>query len=252
VDGRAAEKRQREKGGGNDGSPSSASVPDSRLPAGRHGLPRDFVVQNQRERIMTALVDTVAERGYRSTTVADITSSAGVSRRTFYEHFSGKEECFLAAHQMIADHIHESMQGATAVFDEWPQQVRAAMATMLRFLSAEPELARVYALEPVAAGGDIAARHNTSTLGLVEILRAGRPDHDGEHPLPEVTEETVVGGILSMIVREIVADRTERLEALLPDLVELVLTPYLGPEEAGRQARSDPPDSPQAPQSAVS
>jgi AcrR family transcriptional regulator len=182
--------------------------------------------------MITALVDVVAEKGYEPTTVSDITAAANVSRRTFYEQFSGKEDCFLAAYQMIADHVLSSMQGAMEVFDEWPEQVRAALATMLRFLSAEPELARVYAFEPVAAGGKIAARQRESMKGLMKILEAGRQAHAGDHPLPDVTEETLVGGIFSLIVREIIAGRTAQLEDLLPDLVELTLTPYLGSEEA--------------------
>ena len=211
----------------------------ARLPAGRHGLPPEFVSENQRERIITALVDTVAEKGYKGTTVADVTEAAGVSRRTFYEHFSGKEECFLTAYEMIATHIRNSMLAAADVFEEWPLKVRAALATMIRFLSGEPELARVYAIEAVAAGGEISSRHRESLGGLIEILRAGRPDHGG-HPLPEVTEETLVGGLVSLIVREITAGRTERLDELLPDLIELTLTPYLGAEEATRIARSEP------------
>lgn len=237
--GRGSKKRKQGKGG-KATEPSRSELPQSRLPAGRHGLPQEFVVQNQRERIVTALVDTVAERGYNATTVADITKAAGVSRRTFYEHFDGKEQCFLVAYEMIAKHILESMQAATEVFDEWPQKVKAALATMLRFLSAEPELARAYAFEPVAVGGPIAARHSTSMQGLIEILKAGRPAHEGDRPLPEVTEETIVGGVFSLIVREIVAGHVSRLEELLPDLVELALTPYLGAEEAIHQAQSTP------------
>ena len=208
-----------------------------RLPAGRHGLPREFIAQNQRERIITALVDTVAERGYGATTVANITKAAGVSRRTFYEHFADKEACFLAAYEMVADHIRDSMQVAAKVFDEWPQQVRAALATMLRFLADEPELARIVMIEPVAAGGEIAARHRESMQGFVAILKAGRPAHGGERPLPEATEATLVGGIVSLIVREINGGRTEKLEELLPDLIELILAPYLGAEEAAKLAR---------------
>jgi AcrR family transcriptional regulator len=208
-----------------------------RLPAGRHGLPREFIVQNQRERIVTALVDVVAERGYNATTVANITKAASVSRRTFYEHFADKEACFLAAYEMVADHIAASMRAAAEVFEEWPQQVRAALATMLRFLAGEPELARLCMIEPIAAGGEIAARHRASMQGLVEILKAGRPEHGGEHALPEATEEALVGGIVSLIIREISTGRTEQLESLLPDLVELTLAPYVGPEEAEKMAR---------------
>ena len=200
-------------------------------------MPREFIVQNQRERIVTALVDTVAERGYNSTTVANITKAASVSRRTFYEHFDDKEACFIAAYDMVSDHIRASMQAAAEVFDEWPQQVRAALGTMLRFLAGEPDLARLCMVEPVAAGGEIAARHRASMQGFIEILKAGRPEHGGERPLPEVTEETLVGGIISLIVREISAGRAGQLEELLPDLVELTLAPYLGAEEAERLAQ---------------
>jgi AcrR family transcriptional regulator len=207
-----------------------------RLPAGRHGLPREFIAQNQRERIITALVDTVAERGYNATTVAHITKAASVSRRTFYEHFADKEACFLAAYEMVADHIRDSMQVAAQAFDEWPQKVRAALGTMLSFLAGEPELARVCMIEPVAAGGEIATRYRASMQGFVEILKAGRPEHSGERPLPEATEATLVGGIVSLIVREINAGRTEKLEQLLPDLVELTLAPYLGGEQAAKFA----------------
>ncbi|HEX3174715.1 MAG TPA: TetR/AcrR family transcriptional regulator [Solirubrobacterales bacterium] len=209
----------------------------SRLPAGRHGLPREFIAQNQRERIITALVDTVAERGYNATTVANITKAASVSRRTFYEHFADKEACFLAAYEMVTEHIAAAMRAAAESFDDWPEKVRAALATMLSFLAGEPELARLCMIEPVAAGGEIGARHRASMQGLVEILKAGRPEHGGRRPLPEATEETLVGGIVSLIVREISADRAEQLEELLPDLIELTLAPYIGPEEAERLAR---------------
>ena len=217
--------------------PAAEATTSPRLPAGRHGLPREFIAQNQRERIITALVDTVAERGYNATTVAHITKAASVSRRTFYEHFADKEACFLAAYELVADHIRDSMQVAAEAFEEWPQKVRAALGTMLSFLAGEPELARVCMIEPVAAGGEIAAKHRASMQGFVEILKAGRPEHSGERPLPEATEATLVGGIVSLVVREINAGRTEKLESLLPDLVELTLAPYLGGEEASRLAR---------------
>lgn len=220
------------------GSGSEHVGASPRLPAGRHGLPREFIEQNQRERIITAMVDTVAEKGYNATTVADITKAASVSRRTFYEHFADKEACFLAAYEMVADHIRASMRAAAESFGEWPQQVRAALATMLSFLAAEPELARLCMVEPVAAGGEVAVRYRETMGDFVGILKAGRPEHSGSRPLPDATEETLVGGVVSLIVREISAGRTEKLEALLPDLVELILAPYLGVEQAERLARS--------------
>jgi AcrR family transcriptional regulator len=208
-----------------------------RLPAGRHGLPREYIKQNQRERIVTALVDTVAEQGYHETTVADITKAAKVSRRTFYEHFKDKEACFLAAYEMVAEHLAASVRAAAESFDDWPQRVRAAISTLLRFLAGEPELARFCMIEPNAAGGEIAARHRASLQALIEILKSGRPEHSGR-PLPEATEETLVGGIISLVVREIQNDRAARLEELLPEVVELTLAPYIGQEESERVARA--------------
>ena len=126
---------------------------------------------------------------------------------------------------------------------------------MLRFLAAEPELARLCMVEPVAAGGEIAARYRATMQDFVTILKAGRPEHGGERALPEATEETLVGGIVSLIVREISAGRTADLEKLLPDLVELILAPYLGVEEAERLARAfralrSPPSRRRRPRSA--
>ena len=77
----------------------------SRLPPGRHGLPRDFVVHNQRERLIAGLAEAVAEKGYGGTTIADITRHAAVSRRTFYEHFDGKDECFVAAFDTVTEQL---------------------------------------------------------------------------------------------------------------------------------------------------
>lgn len=223
------------KSGGVAGEGPAASARLPRLPAGRHGLPREFVVQNQRERIITALADCVAERGYNATSIAQITKGAGVSRATFYEHFPDKEACFLAAYEMVSEHIVSSMRAAASSFAEWPQKVRASLASLLSFLAAEPELARLLLVESIAAGGEVADRHNETMRGLAEILRTGRPAELGER-LPEATEEALVGGIVSLIVREMEAGHGKQLERLLPELVELTLAPYLGSEEAARLA----------------
>ena len=198
-----------------------------RLPAGRHGLSREFVAHNQRERIVAAMIDTIAERGYNSTTVAHITKAASVSRRTFYEHFDDKEACFLVAYDVVAEHMIASTVAAAEVFDDWPQQVRAALATLLRFLAGEPELARLGMVEPIAAGGEVAARHRKAMAGFVKLVSANRPKDPGARPLPATTEEALVGGMATLIAREINAGHTAELESLLPDLVELVLAPSL-------------------------
>jgi AcrR family transcriptional regulator len=77
----------------------------ARLPPGRHGLPREFVTQNQRDRLAAGTIAVVAERGLNEATITQICAAAGVSRRTFYSYFSSKEECFFAAYDTIAEHL---------------------------------------------------------------------------------------------------------------------------------------------------
>src|SRR5882757_2126348 len=95
----------------------------ARLPHGRHGLPREFVVHNQRERLIAGLAEAVVEHGYAATTITHITKAAAVSRRTFYEHFESKEDCFLAAYDVVLEQLRERVIAAGEAVDEWPARV---------------------------------------------------------------------------------------------------------------------------------
>jgi AcrR family transcriptional regulator len=211
----------------------------ARLPPGRHGLPREFVARNQRERLIAGLAEAVAENGYAGTTIADITRHAAVSRRTFYEHFSSKDECFVAAYDAVMDELRRRVDEAFKGEEEWPQAIRAGLAAMLEFLIAEPHLARLSMVEALVAGPVVIERYDAAIQGLVPYFEAGRKGRSEEvlAGLSPTTEEALVGGMVSLISRRIFADRTEELQALLPDLVEFALTPYLGSAEAAKAAR---------------
>jgi AcrR family transcriptional regulator len=212
----------------------------SRLPPGRHGLPREFVVHNQRERLIAGLAEAVAENGYASTTIAHITRHAAVSRRTFYEHFGSKDECFVAAYDTVMEQLRERIDAAYQGEDDWPHAVRAGIAAMLSFLATEPNLARLSMVEALVAGPVVVERYDAAIRNLVPYLEAGR---EGRTPavlaqLSPSTEEALVGGVVSLISRRIIAGRTAELEQLLPDLVEFALTPYLGSTEAAAIAQA--------------
>ncbi|MBS1882205.1 MAG: TetR/AcrR family transcriptional regulator [Actinobacteria bacterium] len=211
----------------------------SRLPPGRHGLPRDFVVHNQRERLIAGLAEAVAEKGYGGTTIADVTRHAAVSRRTFYEHFDGKDECFVAAFDTVTEQLRERIDAAYEAEDDWPAQITAAIEEMLAFLASEPNLARLAIVEALVAGPVVVERYDAAVQTFLPYLRAGRegrPKAVLDH-LSDSTEEALVGGMVSLISRRIVAGQTDELEALGPDLVEFTLAPYLGNEEAAQLAR---------------
>jgi AcrR family transcriptional regulator len=211
----------------------------SRLPPGRHGLPREFVVHNQRERLIAGLAEAVAEKGYAGATIADITRHAAVSRRTFYEHFDSKDDCFVAAYDVVIAELGERVAAGYGSEEEWPNAIRASVDAMLTFLATEPNLARLAIVEATVAGPVVVERYDAAVQAFVPYLRAGREDRSPEvlARLSDSTEEALVGGMVSLISRRIAAGRTDELEDLLPDLVEFTLTPYTGGAEATRTAR---------------
>ena len=205
-----------------------------RLPPGRHGLPREFVAENQRERLLNGVVEAVAEHGFAATTIGRITDAAKISRRTFYECFASKEDCFLAAYAMIDEHVRGSMLAASGPADPWPEQVRDRLAVLLEVLSRDLAVARFYLTEPLAAGGEIAARYRDAMQLLAETIRPKAPLAEMD---VEVRDQALMGGIATLIARRLKSGEANRLPDLLPDLTELALAPYIGREEARRFAR---------------
>src|SRR5262245_5646091 len=210
----------------------------ARLPPGRHGLPREFVAHNQRERLIAGLAEAIAENGYSGTTIAHITRHAAVSRRTFYEHFNSKDECFVAAYDTVMAELRERVSAAFEEAEDWPHAVRAGIGAMLGFLAAEPHLARLCMVEALVAGPVVVERYDAAIQSFVPYFQGGREGRSPEvlSRLSPTTEEALVGGMVSLISRRIIAGKAEQLEELLSDLVEFTLTPYLGSEEAARVA----------------
>ncbi len=92
------------------------------LPSGRHGYSREQVAHHQRERLIAALAAAVAEKGYAAVTLADVTRHARVSRRVFYANFESKEQCFLAAFEVVVAHLRELIAAAVEPIPDWPQR----------------------------------------------------------------------------------------------------------------------------------
>jgi AcrR family transcriptional regulator len=210
------------------------------LPAGRHGYSREQVAHHQRERLIAGLAAAVAEKGYAAVTLGDITKQAKVSRRVFYENFESKEECFLAAFEVVLDHLRDLVGEAVASLDRWPEQAIAATRAVLAFFASEPDLARLLLVESRGAGPAVQVRFNEVVEELAPLLRRGRAERPDAERLPDSTEDSVLGSLVSIAYRKVAAGEAERLEDLLPECAEFVLSPYLGPEEASRLAREAP------------
>jgi AcrR family transcriptional regulator len=208
------------------------------LPAGRHGYSREQVAHHQRERLIAGLAEAVAEKGYAAVTLTDVVKHAKVSRRVFYANFESKEQCFLAAFEVVLSHLRELIAEAVAGVEGWPQQAIAATRATLSFLASEPDLARLCLVESRSAGPAVAARFNEAVGEMAPLLALGRSERPEASRLPDSTEDSTIGSVVSLAQRKVAAGEAEQLQDLLPDCAELVLLPYLGPEEATRLART--------------
>lgn len=201
----------------------------ARLPPGRHGLPRAFVVHNQRLRLLAAMLRILPAHGYPAITIAHITSEAGVSRAAFYQLFAGKEECFLATYEVASRWFRESVEAAVAGEDEWPDRIRTGVAEALRLLAANPLVAHLMAVEAPQAGPLARERQQALLDRFATGLRAGQPGRPG---LPDDLADLLLGGVVALIARYVDSDRAERLPEATRALVEYLLIPYIGGEEA--------------------
>jgi AcrR family transcriptional regulator len=240
-DGYARDVARKKSGKSENPPPGAEDYPPelARLPPGRHGLPREFVTHNQRERLIAGIAEAIAENGYSGTTIAHITRAAAVSRRTFYEHFESKDQCFVAAYDTVMKELQERVTAAFEETDDWAQAIKAGIAAMLGFLASEPNLARLCMVEALVAGPAVVERYDAAIQSFVPYFREGREGRPKEvlDRLSATTEEALVGGMVSLISRRIIAGKAEELEDLLPDLVEFTLTPYLGSAEAAKIAK---------------
>jgi AcrR family transcriptional regulator len=194
------------------------------------------VTRNQRDRLAAGIIACVAERGYHETTISQIAAASGVSRRTFYSYFDSKQACFLSTFEMIEDHLVEVMGEAGEAEKTWPAKVRAELEAMLDALQANPNLVRFALIAPPAAGGALLERYRTFLERLIAVVRDGHPAGRGRQP-SEGAELAMAGGLASLLVGKVNAGEGASLTELLPELVELVLTPYIGHSKAAKQAR---------------
>jgi AcrR family transcriptional regulator len=202
------------------------------LPAGRHGLPRAFVVSNQRERILDAVLQSASRGGYAAMRIEDVIAIAGVSRRTFYDHFANKEDAFLASYDLVLEQLLTGVSTAFASGETWPSRVRRGLAAFLNLLAAEPVLAQVCVVEALVAGPRALERRTRAMRAFQELLQPPPDDALATSTAPPVAVEAIVGGIYEVIYSRVTTRRTQELPSLLPSLLHSALLPFVGPEVA--------------------
>jgi AcrR family transcriptional regulator len=206
------------------------------LPSGRHGLSRSFVESNQRERILGAVVEVASSTGYAGLTVRDVISHAGVSRRTFYEHFENKEEVFMAAYEHFTSRLATEVAAAARRGRTWAERVSLGLATFLRRFAHEPALAHLCVVEVLAAGTPGLAGRAAAMDAFRAQLAPGVREAPAGLPVPALAAETAIGGAHEVVYAHVLGGRTADLPRLLPELLEIVLLPFLGAHAAAAEA----------------
>jgi AcrR family transcriptional regulator len=223
------------------------------------------VTEMQRRRLLRAMDEVLAEGGIEDATVGRISKRAGVSRRTFYEVFEDREECFLAALDEAVERIAEEVAPAYARADKWSVRIRAALVVLLEHFDAYPGVARMCVVETLRAGPAVLERRRRVLAALSAAVDEGRTPKGtgavvkpGGESLP-LTAEGLVGGALAVVHTRLLAGlsaggegaRTGKRERrplveLVNPLMGMLVLPYLGPAAASRELDRPAPKAPVA------
>ncbi len=240
---RASTKSADEHEDGRAGLPASerARQAEGRLPSGRHDLPRQFIVKNQRERIVDATAAIVAEKGLQGLTIPEIARRANVSHQTFYEMYPTKDDAFLGAQKVG---LHQALAIAVRAYeaqgDDWPMGVAAGIRALLDYLASEPAHAHLTVVDTFAASPLAIEIRDTGLHAFAAYLQPGYHYSSSSHSVPGIAPEAIAGGIWQVLHNHIEHERVEDIAGLAPQLVYVALAPFIGGKEAGRIARKRP------------
>jgi AcrR family transcriptional regulator len=207
-----------------------------RVPAGGMEGPGPAVVRDRRGHLLEAMASVCAERGYPGTEVSEVAARVGVSEAEFYEHFRDKEDCFLAA---INAGLAELITAATSAYSaDKPlvAVVRDAAAGILDVLAEAPEVAHIGFVDYRTATPAALETYESGTRVLSSLLDQLRVDSPSDATLPSAAARAALGGAEGVIRGEIAAGRATELRESLPAVLYGCLVPFLGQEEALRQA----------------
>ncbi len=232
---------------------------EASLEDGRDGVSfaRDRVDEIQCARVLSALGEVVAERGAGGMTVAHIVARAGVSRRTFYELFADREDCFLAA-------FDQAIEGAAArvvpVFEgpgRWRERVRAGLVAALGFLDEEPQLGALCLVHALGAGPRALERRAAVVRVLIDAVQEGGAEvrkgrgGTGAAAPGRLVAEGVVGAVLAVLHARLCEGARKPLSGLAGPLMGMIALPYLGSAVAEKEIARPAPKRVAAPRRVV-
>jgi AcrR family transcriptional regulator len=224
------------------GRTRAARTPESALARARLSdvaLPRTRVGEIQRSRLLAGAVTTIDELGYPRATVGQITGRARLSRRTFYQMFANRDECFAAVLEELVATVGGELSGAGIEGLPWRERVRTGVWTTLAFFDREPALARVCVVQTLRAGPLVLERREAVLARLAALVDEGRLEGSRGEGCTALTAEGLVGAAFAIVYSRLARGEREPLTGLLGELLAMIVLPYLGPASARRE-RSRP------------
>lgn len=207
------------------------------LKSGRDGPPRSEVMDIQRARIVAAAIDTLEGRGYAAMTVAAVIGRARVSRKTFYEVFANRDECFMAAVDEVFTKAHSVASAAYAPESGWLAATRSSLDSLLCLIDDEPGLARIWFVETLAGPDAVLDYRARATAEMVAAIDRGRGEAGERAQPPALAAEAAVGGMSHIIYSRLTSESSEPFAALLGPFMYLIAFPYLGAPRARAELR---------------
>lgn len=189
---------------------------------------RGPLAATQRERILAAAEQLIAEKGSSGASIEGIVKAAGVSTITFYEHFGDKEACFVAAFDRAVEETREELREAVPGELPWPEQIHEGLRALLEMISADPARARMCLVEAQMGGSELRARYEAMLDSAVPRLREGRALDSAGAGISEAVEEATVGGLAWLLRERLELGEADGVGGLLPRMTEIALSPYLG------------------------
>jgi AcrR family transcriptional regulator len=201
-----------------------------------------YVTELQRVRLLDATFAVVAEDGYKRMTARRVSGRAGVSNKTFYDLFTNREDCFLAAFDLAVDELAAVVLPAYEGEKEWAASIRAGLGALLEFLDDEPALRRLVFVEALGAGPRVLERRGQVLELLQGAVDRGRAGVKVGRQLPPLTAEGVVGAAFSVIHARLLEQHHEPLTGLLNPLMATIVLPYRGHAAAARELARPAPE----------
>jgi AcrR family transcriptional regulator len=195
----------------------------------------DRLADIQRSRLITGAIGAIERHGYAQTTVAHITARASVSRRTFYELFSSREECLIAMFANLVELIAVDVRAAELEHLPWRQRVRGGLSAILAFFDREPALARVCVVQALRGGPQVLELRERVLAGLAAVVDEGRAEGPRGKEHTPMTAEGLVGAAFAIVYARLLREERAPLTGLLGELMAMIALPYLGPAAARRE-----------------